>query len=41
MTALQQRQEAIVADQQALSIALQLTLQQGAGTAQPADGRYA
>ena len=41
MTALQQRQEAIVGDQQALSIALQLTLQRAAGAAQPPDGRYA
>ena len=41
MTALQQRREAVVADQQALSIALQLTLQRGAGAAQPPDGRYA
>lgn len=40
MTALQQKQAAIVADQQALTIALQLTLQRGAGVAQPSDGRF-
>ena len=31
MTALQQKEEAVAADQQALGIALQLTLQQGGG----------